>query len=276
MSTNPNINNSQQLDVVEKFKIIRGYFDKIYLVGILSFWLISTLWDIFKLQRFWLDYCIEIYSTSIMISMTIYALFPDRLPLFIYNNLGSVTTITGKGINLLLISMLFLFDKHRFHKVMAIFLLIGALLYFACEILVPTTREELNNIKKAFESRKNKNINNNKGKGDDNKFTLTEEKDNNIRVENSKSNILAQDGKLSLGNGEKMNENGGVIDNNNEEKIDKSFEGNEEGNNNKGDKGVGNLGEGELPTLNSIVNPNTKANNNENNSTNPYDIPDDF
>ena len=62
---------------------------------------------------------------------------------------------------LIIISSLFISDKHAFHKFCAIILLIGGIFYFICEILVPTTREELDQIESIF----NKKTEDNKNKG---------------------------------------------------------------------------------------------------------------
>ena len=53
------------------------------------------------------------------------------------------TAVFSNFFRFFLISSLFLTDTHAFHKFCAIILFVGGLLYFVCEILVPTTKEEL-------------------------------------------------------------------------------------------------------------------------------------
>lgn len=276
------INNNQE-DVVEKFRVLRGYFDKIYLTSVSSLWVISTFWDIYKLQRYWLDYTVEIYSCFLLVSMGIYALFPNHLPIFIYKCFNSVTTITGKGTLLILIAMLFLFDKHAFHKVLAILLLIGGLLYFCCEILVPTTKEELANIQNSFKERENKkkqanknitinvSVNNSEENNNNKSFPLAEERekgDNNRGKNNNGQGGEERGNKIN----EKETGEGNENESNNEEKIDKSFEGNGGTDNNDNNK-VNGLIEDKLPTVKNII---TSNKNNNNVNANPYDIPEDF
>ena len=57
---------------------------------------------------------------------------------------------------LIIISSLFLSDKHAFHKTCAILLFLGGIIYIICEFLVPTTKEEINDIESFY----NKKINN--------------------------------------------------------------------------------------------------------------------
>ena len=151
------INRRKQIDVISIFKRICSIYDIIFILigGIL--WIFATLWDIYQLQRYWLDYCIEFYSSFLVFFMIIYSLYPNALPVKIYNALKLITTIRGRGIILIAISSLFLQDKHAFHKFAAIILFIGGLLYLICEIMVPTTKEELNKVDSLYN--KNKIIN---------------------------------------------------------------------------------------------------------------------
>ena len=54
---------------------------------------------------------------------------------------------------------MFLTDKHAFHKSCAILLFIGGIIYFICEFLVPTTKEELDQIESIYNKNINKNVN---------------------------------------------------------------------------------------------------------------------
>ena len=153
------MNQKKYEKMIEKFKTIRLYYDKIFITFAGSLWILSTLWDIYKLQRYWLDFSMEFYSSIFLFYMIIFTINPKSLPLYIYNSFSVITTIKGRGITLLLISSLFLRDKHAFHKFCAIILFIGGLLYLICEILVPTTKDELHRIESMFKNSKNIEIN---------------------------------------------------------------------------------------------------------------------
>ena len=156
-----NFRNRNTFDVVEKFKSFRNIFDKVFISFAGSLWIFATLWDIYKLQRYWLDYAVEFYSSFFIFFMIIYSINPKSLPRRIYNSFRIITTIKGRGALLIIISSLFISDKHSFHKFCAIILLIGGLFYFICEILVPTTSQELDKIEQMF----NPQIDENKNKG---------------------------------------------------------------------------------------------------------------
>ena len=143
-------NKNSNFDVVEKFKIIRLIYDKLFISIAGSLWIFSTLWDIYKLQRYWLDYTIEFYSCFFIFYMIMYSINPRALPTKIYNSFRLIATIRGRGTLLIIISSLFLGDKHAFHKSCAILLFIGGILYFICEILVPTTKDELDQVESIY------------------------------------------------------------------------------------------------------------------------------
>ena len=163
-------NRRTRVDAIEKFKTIRSIYDKIFITVVGSLWIFSTLWDIYKLQRYWLDYSIEFYSSFFIFYMIIFSINQKSLPTIIYNSFKIITTIRGRGITLLIISTLFLTDKHNFHKYCAILLFIGGILYLICEFLVPTTKEELYKIELIYNKTKNisknRNINSMQNKND--------------------------------------------------------------------------------------------------------------
>ena len=156
-----NFRNRNTFDVVEKFKKFRNIYDKIFICSIGTLWIFATLWDIYQLQRYWIDYAVEFYTSFFMFFMMVYSLNPKTLPKKIYYSFKIITTIKGKGTLLIIISSFFISDKHAFHKFCAIILLIGGIFYFICEILVPTTSQELDKIEQMF----NPQIDENKNKG---------------------------------------------------------------------------------------------------------------
>jgi hypothetical protein len=249
-------NRNSNFDVVEKFKVIRSIYDKFFISIAGSLWIFSTLWDIYKLQRYWLDYTIEFYSCFFIFYMMMYSINPRALPTKIYNSFRLLTTIRGRGVLLIIISSLFLDDKHAFHKSCAILLFIGGILYFICEILVPTTKDELdqiesiyNNIKKDTTSSRNENVSNTYNSTNPMNSSTIQNQDKSTEIlENKPSNIIPND------NEGKANKN----QNESEEQNIKTM--NNNGNENKEYNG-----------------PNTKVEEEIVKKTdNPYEIPEDF
>lgn len=249
-------NRNSNFDVVEKFKVIRSIYDKFFISISGSLWIFSTLWDIYKLQRYWLDYTIEFYSCFFIFYMMMYSINPRALPTKIYNSFRLLTTIRGRGVLLIIISSLFLDDKHAFHKSCAILLFIGGILYFICEILVPTTKDELdqiesiyNNIKKDTTSSRNENVSNTYNSTNPMNSSTIQNQDKSTEIlENNPSNIIPND------NEGKVNKN----QNESEEQNIKTM--NNNGNENKEYNG-----------------PNTKVEEEIVKKTdNPYEIPEDF
>lgn len=140
-----NFGNRNRFDIVVKFKKFRAIYDKIYITIAGSLWIFSTLWDIYKLQRYWLDYTIEFYTSFFLFLMMIYSINPKSLPKRIYTSFRLITTIRGRGLLLIIISSLFLNDKHSFHKFCAIILLIGG--YFISFVKYQSPQHQKNQIK---------------------------------------------------------------------------------------------------------------------------------
>ena len=257
------LNQRPKLDVVEKFKSIRAIYDKVFISIGGSLWIFSTLWDIYKLQRFWLDYTIEFYSSFFIFCMMIFSINPKSLPKIIYNNFRILTTIRGRGTFLIIISSLFLSDKHAFHKSCAIILFIGGVLYFICEILVPTTKEELEQIESIYnKTTENRNVKitqitdstTNDSKLRTDQSTAIFNKENSEVINNNietKNDLIKNINKENSNNEEiePKKENKDIID---EEKNEKKIEENDSNNNN-------------------IISEEIVQK-----TDNPYEIPDDF
>ena len=236
----------EEVIIIGKLRVIKNYFEKTYITGASLLWLIATFWDIYKLQRYWFDYAIEIYTSFLVFLMMLYSIYPKAIPYKIYESFKIITKIKGRGILLLLISFLFLGDNHQFHRMCAIVLLIAGLLCFLCEILIPTTKEELMKISEKFDKNKQNKVN-----------EVVEIKNN---FENN-NNL-----------GEKQFE---YDNNNNVEKIDDEVKENNniessESNNKK-------VHDIEEKLDGGVTSAEEKLHNNINNqSSNPYDLPDDF
>ena len=231
----------EEVILMGKLRVIKNYFEKSYVTGASCLWIIATFWDIYKLQRYWFDYALELYTSFLVLLMMVYSIYPKAIPYKIYQSFKIITKIRGRGCLLLLISFLFLGDDHLFHRLCAIILLIAGILCFICEILIPTTKEELLKISENFDKKNQKNL------GD------------NVVIKN---------------NLEKSNNYEEKVDydiNNNAEKIEEEIKENnniDSGDNNNKLTGVEVKLEGGEATA------EEKANNN--NPANPYDLPDDF
>ena len=274
------INRRQEGDVIIKFKIFRSVFDKLFISIAGSLWIFATLWDIYKLQRYWLDYAIEFYSSFFIFYMMLFSINPKSLPIKIYNSFKIITTISGRGTMLIIISSLFLSDKHAFHKTCAILFFLGGIIYIICEFLVPTTKEEINIIDSYY----NKNINNEKTI---NKSQITNMSNNvNIKADASTAVFVNNTNNNFINNSINNNDNAGDNTNkeNNENKNDLI---NEEDPENSNNKAIVNNIEAEMNNTEEKENNNNSITNSENNNNifeneiirktdNPYEIPDDF
>ena len=235
----------EEVIIIGKLRVIKNYFERTYITGASLLWLIATFWDIYKLQRYWFDYAIEIYTIFLVFLMMLYSIYQKAIPYKIYKSFKIITTIKGRGILLLLISFLFLGDNHQFHKMCAIVLLIAGLLCFLCEILIPTTKEELMKISEKFDKNKQNKV-------------------NDVEIKNNFEN--------SNNFGEKQFE---YDNNNNVEKIDDEVKENNnidssENNNKK-------IHDADEKLDGGVTSAEEKLHNNINNqSSNPYDLPDDF
>lgn len=257
------LNQRPKNDPIEKFRVIRSIFDKLFIVIAGSLWIFATLWDIFQLQRYWLDYVIEFYTSFFIFYMILYSLNPNALPTAIYNSFKLITTIRGRGTLLIIISSLFLNDKHFFHKFCAILLFIGGIIYFICEILVPTTKEELEKIETIFNKNTNKNNNVYDSKLNNTQLNPNSINNSNIQIDQS-TQIFKNNDNIDVIN--KGNNNNLVNNETDESNINSINIGK-----NKEEKEKNNEGN------------NDDTNNNNNIETeivkktdNPYEIPEDF
>ena len=127
--------------LINKIRDVKEKIDRFYSIGIGCLWTLSTLWDIIRFHCFWSDYMLELYSCFFIIFMVLYLLFPAKVPKTITNLFGVITTTLGRGIIMLVFSLLFLGDKHIFHKLSAIFLFIGGFVITILELIAPSLDE---------------------------------------------------------------------------------------------------------------------------------------
>ena len=235
----------EEIMIIGKLRVIKNYFEKTYITGASLLWLIATFWDIYKLQRYWFDYAIEIYTSFLVFIMMLYSIYPKAIPYKIYESFKIITTIKGRGILLLLISFLFLGDNHQFHRMCAIVLLIAGVLCFICEILIPTTKEELMKISEKFDKSKQNRV-------------------NDVEIKNNFEN------NNNFGEKQFQNDNS-----NNVEKIDDEVK--ENNNINSSENNNKKIHDIEEKLDGGVTSAEEKLHNNINNqSSNPYDLPDDF
>ena len=128
--------------LVRKIREVKEKVDRFYSIGIGCLWTLSTLWDIIRFHCFWSDYMLELYSCFFIIFMVLYLLFPAKVPKRITDLFGVITTTLGRGIIMLVFSLLFLGDKHSFHKLCAIFLFIGGFAITIMELIAPAIEVE--------------------------------------------------------------------------------------------------------------------------------------
>ena len=283
------LNKRPNKDIILKFKKFSTLYDKLFILIAGSLWIISTLWDIYKLQRYWLDYTVEFYGCFFIFYMMVFSINPKLLPVKIYNSFSLITTVNGRGTLLVLISILFLRDKHGLHQFCAILLFIGGILYFLIEFLVPTTKEELEEIKSIYIN-KNNNINKNI------KDVSIDNSKNSLYFDTNKSIIINQKSNEILNNIQNEITNNNInINNNNlveEEEVKKEQDENKNKEENENKDNIDNnnnlvdeVDENQQNETKKKEEIENKDNNNNSflvgeeivrKTDNPYEIPDDF
>ena len=218
-------------ELIKKLRIIKNYFERFYVILICIFWIIGTCWDIYKLQRYWFDYALELYSTFLIFITLLYSLSPKAISKNIYKSFKMITKIKGRGIMFIIISLLFIRDTHDFHKFCSYVLLIAGVLCFICEILIPTTKEELEKIDEIYGQKVVQSTN------DVIVFNKQNEQNNKEKIGSSINDIIEKSEEKKV-----------------EIKLDNDLSSEEQN----------------IPNLNNEI---IAANNQ---STNPYDLPEDF
>ena len=121
---------------------IKEKLDKYYTIVIGCIWVLSTLWDIIRFHCYWSDYMLELYSCFFIVFMVLQLLFPAKIPKIIIEQFGLITTTLGRGIIMLVFSLLFLGFEHLFHQLAAIFLFIGGFLLTFLDFVAPSNQGE--------------------------------------------------------------------------------------------------------------------------------------
>ncbi len=127
---------------VSKIRDIKEKIDKYYTIVIGCIWTLATLWDIIRFHCYWSDYMLELYSCFFIVFMVLHILFPAKVPKLIIDQFGIITTTFGRGIIMLVFSLLFLGDKHLFHKLASIFLFIGGFIITVLDFLAPSQNDK--------------------------------------------------------------------------------------------------------------------------------------
>ena len=125
---------------LSKIRDIKEKLDKYYTIVIGCIWTLATLWDIIRFQCYWSDYMLELYSCFFIVFMVLHILFPAKIPKLITDQFGVITITLGRGIIMLVFSLLFLGDKHLFHKLAAIFLFIGGAIIVIFDLIAPSSQ----------------------------------------------------------------------------------------------------------------------------------------
>ena len=123
--------------LIQKIKDLSDTIDKYCTVILGCLWTISTLWDIVTFQCFWSDYMLELYSCFFIIFIILQVLFPQKVPKIIQNYFGLISTIFGRGIIMIFFSLIFLVDKHIFHKLSSVFLFVGGICLLCLSFVAP-------------------------------------------------------------------------------------------------------------------------------------------
>ena len=123
---------------VSKIKDLKEKLDKYYTIVVGCIWTLATLWDIIRFHCYWSDYMLELYSCFFIVFMVLYLLFPAKVPKLITDQFGVIKTTFGRGIIMIVFSLLFLGEKHVFHKLAAILLFIGGFTITVLDFIAPS------------------------------------------------------------------------------------------------------------------------------------------
>ena len=203
----------------EKLRPIKEKYDKFFTLIISSFTALSTLWDIIRFHCYWSDYMLELYSCFFLTFMSLYFIIPGKIPKIISSNVGLIKTSLGRSITMIFFSLLFLGNKHLFHKLCSIFLFIGGALLLIMEIISPEKKNE----GKFYEANENSNNNGEKNNGENNQNdsnppTKLDEDSQPHGVDNLNKNNNLEDL-----NKENNNVENNIEDNNNNDNKEQDF-----------------------------------------------------
>ena len=191
-----------------KINMIKEKFDKYFTIIITSLWIISTLWDLIHFHCYWSDYILELYSCFFFVFMALYFIIPAKIPKIITDKFGFIKTTLGRSITMIFFSILFLGDKHLFHKLCSIFLFIGGVIILIMELIAPEKKES----EKYYESN---DINNNKNEKE-NENNEDSRNDSNPPTKLDDDSQQGQSNLKNLNNFNDLNENGDNNGNDNE------------------------------------------------------------
>ena len=135
---------SEEPEMRRKARKFKNYLEIILSCFSGIFFIISSSVHIIYLNCFWSDYSLIIYSSIIFLLMIWNNLFPYSFPLYIKENFGIICSCEGKGILMIIISLLFINDNLYLHKFASIILLISGITLIIFEILIPSI-EKTNN-----------------------------------------------------------------------------------------------------------------------------------
>jgi hypothetical protein len=77
--------------------------------------------------------------------MVLQVLFPEKVPKLIKNYFGIITTVFGRGIIMIIFSLIFLVDKHLLHKLASILLFLGGISLLCLSFIVPQNDKYFSN-----------------------------------------------------------------------------------------------------------------------------------
>ena len=163
-----------------------------------------------RFHCYWSDYILELYSCFFFIFMALYFIIPAKIPKIITDKLGFIKTILGRSITMIFFSILFLGDKHLFHKLCSIFLFVRGMIVLIMELISPEKKES----EKYYESN---DINDNKNEKE-NENNEDSRNDSNPPTKLDDDSQQGQSNVKNLNNFNDFSENGNNNDNENNNK----------------------------------------------------------
>ena len=122
--------------------------------------IIANIYHIKDTFYFWSDYVILSYSYLFLFLIIFHSILPNKFPNIVKENFGIITNCGGKGILLIIISLLFIKEELKYEKLIYFILLLSGIILIILEILLPIKKEKkrhkINTIKKKNIKKNNK------------------------------------------------------------------------------------------------------------------------
>ena len=133
---------------------VKYYFELFVICFSSVFFIISNLLLIKQSYYYWSDYVLIFYSFLFLFLIIFHSILPSKLPDIIRENFGIITNNGGKGILMLIISVLYIKEEINNKKFHSLILFISGTFLIILEYFSPTI--EINKNKNNTQQKSNK------------------------------------------------------------------------------------------------------------------------